>query len=307
MDGIINLHKPAGITSHGAVVLVRRAAPGVKVGHAGTLDPAAAGVLPICLGRATRVAEYIMDLPKGYRAAISLGVATTTGDAEGTILSRSTVPVLEKRRVEKLLFSLTGFQEQETPAFSAAKHRGRPLYHYARRGEAVPVKKRTVQIYRLDLLAFSPEQAPQIICEVECSRGTYIRVLAEEIGRRLGCGAHLQALERFFVGPFDIASAVTPQDVDKAAASGNLGEILLPTDEALTGFQALCLPDKAVEDLRAGRTVPWRCLDEAEISLLPEGRQLLRIYDTRGEFKALARVGEDSGVPFLQTEKFLAP
>ncbi len=306
MDGIINLNKPAGISSHHAVAGVRRLVPGVKVGHAGTLDPAATGVLPLCLGRATRVAEYLVELRKGYRAAINLGVTTTTGDAEGAVVSRSDLPLLERTDIEELLHSLTGLQQQEIPAYAAVKYRGRPLYDYARRGEAVPVKKRRVEIYRLELLAFSPERAPQFICEVECSRGTYIRALAEEIGRRLGCGAHLHALERFFVGPFEIGSAVSPDDLERAASGGSFNEMLLPMDRALAHFEALTVPDTVVNDLRAGRAVPWRRLEQAGFDA-PPGPRPLRVYNSRGHFKALARIHGAGGDIILKTVKFLAP
>ncbi len=306
MDGIINLNKPAGISSHGAVAEVRRLVPGVRVGHAGTLDPAATGVLPICLGRATRVVEYLVELRKGYRAAIELGVATSTGDAEGEVVSRSDVPLLERPEIEKLLQSLTGVQRQKTPPYAAAKHRGRPLYEYARRGERVPVKMRTVEIYRLDLLAYSPGEAPHIICEVECSKGTYIRELAEEMGRRLGCGAHLHALERLFVGPFESGNAVSPEALARAAAGGGFREMLLPMDRALEHFEALSVPDTVVNDLRAGRAVPWSRLEEAGLCRHQPGSRMLRIYNTVGHFKALARI-HGAGVDMvLKTVKFLA-
>ncbi len=310
MNGIINMKKPSGITSHRIVAEVRRLVPGVKVGHAGTLDPAATGVLPLCLGRATRIAEYIMDLKKGYRASITLGVSTATGDAEGAVLARQEPPPLGKGDIEKLFLSLTGLQQQETPAYSASKYRGRPLYSYARRGDEVPVKMRTVHIYRLRLLAFSPEKTPQIICEVECSRGTYIRALAEEMGRRLGCGAHLQGLERHFVGPFDLRDAHSPAGLEKAAASGSLVDLLLPMELALEHFDALTVSDGIIEDLRAGRAVPWSGPGQgAEVApgAAAVDIQPLRVYDSRGLFKALARIHVCGSRRFLRTIKFLAP
>lgn len=306
MDGIINLNKPAGISSHQAVAGVRRLVPGVKVGHAGTLDPAATGVLPLCLGRATRVAEYLFELRKGYRAVINLGITTTTGDAEGTVVSRSPLPHLNQADIESLLQSLTGLQQQEIPKYAAAKYRGRPLYEYARRGEEVPVKQRAIRIYRLELLDFFPDGEPQITCEVDCSRGTYIRALAEEIGRRLGCGAHLQTLERLFVGPFNLETAFSPADLENAAAAGIFKELLLPMDQALLQFPALILPGSAINDLRAGRPVPWSRLGQAKATPAP-GPQPLRIYDAKREFKALARIHEVDGNIFLKTIKFLAP
>ncbi|MGB4443488.1 MAG: tRNA pseudouridine(55) synthase TruB [Dethiobacteria bacterium] len=305
MDGIINLNKPAGISSHGAVATVRRLVPGVKVGHGGTLDPAATGVLPLCLGRATRIAEYLFELRKGYRATITLGVSTTTGDAEGAVISRSEIPCLEQESIKKIFRSLTGVHQQKVPAYAAVKHRGRPLYDYARHGEEVPVKKRTVEIYRLELLSFCPLAAAQIICEVECSRGTYIRALAVEIGRLLGCGAHLHTLERLFVGPFKIDTAIPPEQLAAAAAAGELKKMLLPMDRALLHFETLTVSDEIVEDLRAGRAVSRSKLGPAG-AVLPTGYPV-RVYDLQGQFKALARCEEVESGTFLKTVKFLAP
>ncbi|NLA25764.1 MAG: tRNA pseudouridine(55) synthase TruB, partial [Firmicutes bacterium] len=174
MDGIINLDKPSGITSHDAVALVRRLAPGVKVGHAGTLDPAATGVLPLCLGRATRVSQYILEMNKSYCAAINLGITTTTGDAEGDVITSVDPPHFKQSDVEKVIDSLKLLQLQVIPPYAAAKHRGRPFYEYARRGKKVPIRMRSIRIYHSKLLNFSPESAPQITFEVECSKGTYI-------------------------------------------------------------------------------------------------------------------------------------
>lgn len=303
MDGIINLNKPAGISSHQAVVALRRLVPGTRVGHGGTLDPAAGGVLPLCLGRATRIAGYLFDLRKGYRASIALGVATSTGDAEGAVTFRKAPPCLEREDIEKLFRSLTGTQLQEVPAYAAVKHRGRPLYDYARRGEKVPVKRRTVEIYRLELISSSPAG---IACEIECSRGTYIRALAIEIGKRLGCGAHLHALERLFVGPFTIETAVTPERLSTAAAVGELEKFLQTMDRALFHLEALTVSEEAVADLKAGRTAAWKMPDPGKmpaVSGFP-----VRIYDPGGRFRALARFEKDSsGSLLLKTEKFLSP
>jgi len=307
MDGIINLNKPAGLSSHGAVAAVRRLFPGVRAGHGGTLDPAATGVLPIGLGRATRGLEYLVEQRKGYRAAIELGVITSTGDAEGEVLCRQPVPPFEREKIEAVLQALVGLQQQRTPPYSAAKHRGRPLYEYARRGESVPVKMRTVEIYRLELLAYSYDRVPQLLCEMECSRGTYVRELAQEIGRRLGCGAHLHRLERFFVGPFHIDSAASLDELEEAAAAGRLGEMVLPMDRALLHFDALTIPGSAVEDLRMGRSVPWSRLEEAGLQSPPHRTPLLRIYDPGGNFKALARLCGVKRKLALKTVKFLAP
>lgn len=304
MDGVINLYKPAGVSSHDAVAMVRRLAPGVRIGHGGTLDPAATGVLPLCLGRATRIADYLFDLPKGYRAAITLGLTTATGDAVGAVLSRSTPPLLEEEQIKGLFRSLTGRREQDVPAYAAVKYRGRPLYHYARRGEEVPVKRRTVEIYSLELISYRPAAPAQIVCRVECSRGTYIRALAEEMGSCLGCGAHLHALERYFVGPLIIEEAVTLDRLSAAAEAGRLGEMIWPMDRALVHFKALTVSQGVLDDLRAGRAVPWE--EPAVGEPLEPGGAPLRIYDPRGRFRALARCEASGRGSVLRTEKFLS-
>ncbi|NLA12567.1 MAG: tRNA pseudouridine(55) synthase TruB [Firmicutes bacterium] len=305
LDGIVNLDKPAGITSHDAVAAMRRLVPGTKVGHGGTLDPAASGVLPLCLGRATRIAEYLFDLRKGYRTAVTLGTTTDTGDAAGTIISQKEPPLLERKNIEQLLRSLTGTQEQEVPAYAAVKHRGRPLYEYARRGEKVPKKKRTVEIYRFELIAFDPAAPAQILCEVECSRGTYIRSLAVELGARLGCGAHLQALERLFVGELSLGEAFSLEQLSTAAAAGTLPGMLLPLDRALLHLEALTVTGSTVEKLRAGRAVPWE--RSAAVEALVAAALPVRIYDPQNRFRALARFTGSGADILLKTDKFLSP
>ena len=250
------------------------------------------------------MAEYLFDLRKGYRAVVTLGVTTSTGDAEGTVLLKTAPPPLDENKIKELFRSLTGTLEQEVPAYAAAKYRGRPLYEYARRGEKVPPKKRSVEIYRLELLSYRPAAAAQIICEVECSRGTYIRTLAVEIGERLGCGAHLHSLERLFVGPLTIAKALTPDQLTAAAAEKRLKSLLLPLDRVLLHLEALTLTDGAVEDLRKGRAVSWRLSAEDE-AVWPAGPPL-RIYDTGGRFRALARLEKSDSGMLLRTVKFLS-
>ncbi len=304
MDGMIILNKPPGLTSHQCVAAVRRLVPGVKVGHAGTLDPAATGVLPLCLGKATRIVEFLMDQRKGYRAGVQLGVSTDTDDAQGEVVNRRPVPQLDAGTLDALLQSLTGEQEQVPPAYSAVKHRGRPLYYWARRGERVEKKPRRITIYSVELLEYNPSGQPHLTLQIACSRGTYIRSFAAEIGRRIGCGAHLWSLERNFVGPFTLQEATTLETLQDAAARGSLQRFILPMDLALQHLPALTLDRRAILHLKHGR--PVDCSDCGAENLDQADALLLRIYGPGGRFYALARLETAESKSILKTVKYLA-
>lgn len=305
MDGIINLDKPAGMTSRRAVDAVRKAfPPGVKAGHAGTLDPAATGVLPVCLGKATRIVEYLMEHRKGYRAAVQLGVTTDTGDAGGQILGQHPVPALRREELEEVCRSLTGPLRQKPPAYAALKYRGKPYYYWARRGIEIEREPRLIKVYRFALLHYRPGGNPHLVCEVECSRGTYIRSLAAELGRCLGCGAHLLSLVRLFVGPFTLEEAVSPEEVAAAAARAEVESIVWPMDRALPHFGAVTATWEAVEALRQGRAVSLERLLPVE-EWVTAGPLPVRVYDPAGRFRALAAWHRSETKAVLKTEKFL--
>jgi tRNA pseudouridine55 synthase len=274
------------------------------VGHAGTLDPAATGVLPVCLGRATRVAEFLMDHAKGYQAGIQLGVSTDTEDAQGKIIQELPVPELTLQELQMILQGLAGAQEQVPPAYSAVKHRGRPLYYWTRRGETVEGKARTVTIYKLELQRFNPSGRPHLTLVIECSRGTYIRTLAAEIGRRIGCGAHLWSLLRCFVGCFTLEDATTLEELQAASLQGDLTRFIIPMDRALMHLPSLILDKVEALHLKHGRAVSVVQPPNHEQDL--EGGKPLRIYNQDGQFLALAMwetVGEEK---LLKTVKYLA-
>lgn len=302
MHGILNLNKPRGMSSHDLVREIRRLLPGCKVGHAGTLDPGASGVLPVCVGKATRVVEYLMDLPKGYQAAVELGVTTDTGDAYGRVLERRPLPPLERRRVEALLQSFLGEQEQLPPLYSAIKYRGQPLYKWARKGREVPRRPRKIQIYEIVLLKLDPSGRPQLTFQVKCSRGTYVRTLVEDIGAALGCGAHLFSLVRLFVGSMTLLQSRTLPEVRKRAAAGKLGGLLEPMDRPLAHFPRLSVSDAELLALKQGRVLE---LELPPSWAAPRGGSLLRIYDRQGAFRALARGFQEGERWRLKTEKFL--
>lgn len=246
--GLLNVNKPSGPTSYDIVAWVRRGTRVKKVGHAGTLDPLATGVLVLCLGPATRLAEYVMGSAKTYRARVHFGVETTTYDAEGEVVARNSAPVT-REVVEAALPAFRGAIEQVPPMYSAIQQGGRRLYDLARAGQEVERAPRPVTIDRLDLLAWEP---PFAELEVACSPGTYIRSLAFDLGRAVGVGAHLAALERTASGSFTVAGAVSWPDLEAAMAAGTWRDWLLPPERAVAHLPAVALDDDAAQRVRNG-------------------------------------------------------
>jgi tRNA pseudouridine55 synthase len=251
IDGVLVIDKPAGLTSHDVVARVRRAAGQSRVGHAGTLDPAATGVLVCALGGATRLIEMLQDdTLKTYRAVVRLGATTSTDDAEGAVLATAPVPTLDAAQLERVLAQFRGAIMQVPPMVSAVHHQGQRLYHLARSGQVVERTPRPVHIHRLTLLEV---QASCISLEAVCGKGTYIRSLARDLGEHLGCGAHLATLQRTAVGPFTLAGAVP-----LAALSDRTTVLahLLPPTVALSGWMQLELDAAMCVALRHGRAIP---------------------------------------------------
>ncbi len=279
VEGVILLDKPPGMSSNAALQAVRRLFGGVKAGHTGTLDPLATGLLPMCLGAATKFAGGLLDTDKTYRALIRLGVATTTGDAEGEpVFHGSLEGCLE--RVPETLGAFIGEIDQVPPMFSAVKHRGRALYSYARAGQAVERHARRVTVYALELLSASGED---VLVRVHCSKGTYIRTLAHDIGQRLGCGAHVQALRRTGIGQLKIDEAVG-LDALAALPEADREKCLLSSDVLLAGLPAVVLDRARADALLQGRPV-------AIVEPQPAGS--VRLYGEDGLFLGLGTQGGD--------------
>src|SRR5215469_16571353 len=227
MDGIFAINKAPGMTSHDVVARVRKLAKQKRVGHAGTLDPLATGVLPILLGQATRVAEYLSEGGKAYRATIRFGVVTDTYDAEGRV-SRTSAVALHEDEIAAVLPDFLGEQMQVPPAYSAVKRGGQPAYRLARAGEEVALEPRNVVIYALRVVSWEP---PDLVLDVECGAGTYIRSLAYDLGQRLGPGAYLAGLVRTRSGPFSLAQCLTLEALEAALADGHWRDGLYAPDE----------------------------------------------------------------------------
>jgi len=264
VSGILNIDKPRGLTSHDVVDRVRRLAKQRRVGHAGTLDPLATGVLILCLGRATRIVEYLSESPKAYRATIRFGLVTDTWDLEGEVIEEREWQGLSLAEIQQVLPQFQGTIEQVPPMYSALKHQGKPLYKLARQGITIARKPRRVEIYRLSILDWCP---PELVLEVECSKGTYIRSLAYELGQALGVGGCLVGLVRTAVGPFRLEDAVALSTLEEAK---DWRRYLLPMDRALIGLPAVVLDEETARRLRFGQSI---ALGDA-----PEGH-LLRAYD----------------------------
>jgi len=250
LSGIVNVDKPVGMTSHDVVDAVRRMAGQRKVGHAGTLDPLASGVLLVCLGQATRVVEYLMAGRKSYRSTILLGQTTTTYDVEGEVVASGGRTDISQAEIEAALAGFLGPIEQVPPVYSALKQQGQPLYKLARQGKEVEPLPRAVQIHGLELLEWV---SPTLTVQVTCSPGTYVRSLAHDLGQRLGSGACLAGLVRLRSGRFSLEEAVSLDRLEEAFQHGQEADYLLPIDEALLDLPALILSQADTQRIVQGQ------------------------------------------------------
>ena len=329
MDGILNLNKPKSWTSHDVVAYVRRLTGVRRIGHAGTLDPMATGVLLVCLGRATRIAEYLMAGRKRYRAAIRLGISTDSHDADGRVTATSPVTV-NRSEVERALSVFRGSIEQVPPMVSAIKQNGQPLYKLARRGITVERAARRVEIFDLTLTDWHP---PTLTVELTCSPGTYVRALARDLGQQLGCGAHLTALTRLSSGVFSLSEAIDlqqfaavvaadervrakapPDPIPASAPELSRDErerikkftpawhsLVLPIDAGLKHFPKCTLGAQESRRLRSGQPLP------AELVTAPRDK-LCRVYlATDADRKLLALIRFDDDTQSWRPHKVFRP
>jgi tRNA pseudouridine55 synthase len=283
VSGIIVLDKPAGMSSNGALQHVKRLYNANKAGHTGNLDVPATGLLPICLGEATKVSAYLLDSNKTYSARCKLGVTTTTADAVGEVLTNNTVPEISETDFKQVLNKFIGEIEQVPPMYSALKHNGKRLYELAYKGIEVERKARIITIHSIKLLDFNTDEFE---IAVSCTKGTYIRTLAEDIGHELGCGAHILTLRRLGAGPFNESQMMTPVQLQEVAEQGfeQLDNLLLPMDIALVNFPEIRLSEDLAYYLCQGQTVM--------ASGLPKSGRL-RIYNKSAQFIGLGEVTDD--------------
>jgi len=276
MDGILNIHKATGMTSHDVVAKVRKTVKQRRVGHAGTLDPAASGVLPICVGQGTRVAEYLSESGKAYQATIVFGSETDTYDEEGQVTRTASTENLALGPIEAALQQFLGPQMQIPPRYSAIKIQGQAAYKRTRAGEEITLPARPVEIFQLHIQAW---QNPILLLDVSCSKGTYIRSLAYDLGRALECGAHLGGLVRTRSGPFRLEESITLEELARALEAGEIARYLQPADRALEQYPALHLNAEESALVKHGN---------AFLSDHHEGQSLARIYNPDGLFIAIA-------------------
>jgi len=284
MDGILNINKEVGMTSHDVVGRVRRLLKQKRVGHAGTLDPAAGGVLPICIGQGTRVAEYLSESGKAYQAEIVFGIVTDTYDAEGAIIRQSDTTGLTLEMIEQALPAFLGPQMQVPPRYSAIKIQGQAAYKRARAGEEITLEPRPIEIYSLHVIAWH-EQPPRLTLAIECSKGTYIRSLAHDLGERLGYGAHLAALLRTRSGPFTLEGSITLEQLAAASEQGTVSDYLFPIDYALQHLPSLHLDAATVEGVLHGNPFHHQAQPSTSVQ---SGTDLARVYAPNGQFLAIA-------------------
>ena len=287
VHGVLLLDKPQGISSNSALQIAKRLYRAQKAGHSGSLDPLATGLLPLCFGEATKVSGFLLDADKTYRFSAQLGVTTDSGDADGQVLATRPLPAdLSPERVEAVLAQFRGPILQIPPMYSAVHHQGQRLYRLARQGVEVERPARPVTIHDLRLLTLA---GATLECEVRCSKGTYVRVLAEDIGQALGCGAHITVLRRVGVAPYDASRMLTLPQLEALAAEGEaaLDAQLLPVDSAIAAWPALTLSAELAHALRLGQALR---IDSAP------NTGCVRVYSANAGFIGIGEILDDGRV-----------
>lgn len=305
MDGVLAIRKEAGWTSHDVVAKIRQILGGTKIGHAGTLDPSATGVLPVLIGRGTRIAEYLVEWNKEYHAVLRLGETTDTLDATGTVLSRQPTDDVTEAAIHEAVGRFRGVIRQVPPMYSAVKVGGVPLYKLARAGKTVPRDARTVVISALDVLAI---RGRDVTLKLICSKGTYVRTLCADLGETLGVGAHLVTLERRRVGPLALEQAITVEEVAMREALGQLSSHVMSLDVALQNLPVVTVDGSMVDHVRHGAPVSLQGLTlGGGLSVLirkPDTR--VRIHDPHDRLLAIGRYPGERGTSLL-VDKVLIP
>ena len=290
ISGIVLLDKPLGITSNRALQIVKRLFNTAKAGHTGSLDPLATGLLPLCLGEATKVSGFLLDANKSYIATIKLGVKTSSADAEGEVIETRPVENYSKKQIKAAIDHFIGDIEQIPPMHSALKVDGQPLYKLAHQGLVIERKARSVHIFDIEILR---HEADEIEIAVDCSKGTYIRTLAEDIGEKLGCGAHLSALRRTASGPFELEDSITLEELENLAEHSaehgfaDLDKVLMPAEDALHDWESINLSNDAAHYICQGQAV-----------LVPKAPTsgLVRLFSDEKGFLGIGEILEDGRV-----------
>lgn len=289
INGILLLDKPLGITSNGALQRIKYLFNAKKAGHTGSLDPMATGMLPLCFGEATKFSQFLLDSDKTYYVTAQLGVCTTTGDREGTVTAEKPVSDMSVERIDAVLNQFLGAIDQVPPMFSAIKVQGKPLYELARKGIEIERKSRRITIYSINRKNIDID-AKQLSFEVHCSKGTYVRTLVEDIGRELGCGAHVADLRRTRVAPYDGMKLYTFEELQalvETQGQSALEACLLPIETAVSTFPAVTLSTSSAFYMRTGQAVR---------TALPLHAPLIRLYSEDERFLGIGEATEDGRV-----------
>lgn len=296
-NGVLNIYKEKGFTSHDVVAKMRGILQQKKIGHTGTLDPDAVGVLPVCLGNATRLADMLTDRDKEYEAVMRLGVKTDTQDLSGTVLEEKPVAVSEAE-VETAIQSFAGGYEQVPPMYSALKVNGKRLYELAREGREVERRPRSVALYRIEILSM---QLPEVSIRVSCSKGTYIRTLCHDIGEKLGCGAVMSSLKRTKSGCFTLDTAITLSELERLRDEKNVEKVLIPVDAMFDELAQVHVPDIYIKAVQNGNLFSLHQIMERRMF---GPNEEVRVYDGTGRFYGIYTFDREEGV-FKPRKMFL--
>jgi len=294
MNGILNIFKPKGISSHQVVREVRNILNVPKAGHTGTLDPSASGVLVICLGQATKIAEFLVGTRKHYQCEVILGISTDTQDSEGKIVQEKKVEAdINEKRIKDTFRKYEGTISQTPPMFSAVHYQGKRLYHLARKGIKVTRNPKKVKIYQLNLIDFNQKVNPIVKFEVICSKGTYIRTLCNDIGDELGCGAYLSNLIRKKVGNFSIEDSLNLEELKKDKTSGE--RYLISIDSALEELDKIIVKSEATKTVLNGGVISSEQIVEIPEGLKAEKDKFVKIFDAKGNLLSIASSIKEDG------------
>jgi len=294
INGIFILSKPSGMSSNQALQRVKRAFDAEKAGHTGSLDPMATGVLPICFGEATKFSQYLLNADKSYRATFSLGIKTDTGDSDGKIVSIEDTNSVDFGKLQNATEKFLGQIRQVPPMYSAIKRQGKPLYKLARQGIKVDREPRIVHIYKYQIERLIKKPIPELDVDIRCSKGTYIRALAEELGSILGCGAHVSRLDRYSVGPFDEGDAISLGYLEKIEKTGKrelLESLLCPVDAGIMNYPKVNLDAAQMSDLTNGQSVLL-----SQCFITGQEADIVRVFDENQNFMGVAQITGDNSI-----------
>ncbi|MBU3070574.1 tRNA pseudouridine(55) synthase TruB [Aestuariicella sp. G3-2] len=294
VSGVLLLNKPSGMTSNDALQQAKRLFYVAKAGHTGSLDPLATGVLPLCFGEATKFSQFLLDADKRYRTTYRLGAFTTTGDVDGELLEQVSAAHITREQILQELEVFKGDIEQVPPMYSALKHNGEPLYKLARQGIEIERPARPVTIYSIELLDFRAGEQAEVDLDIRCSKGTYIRSIAEDLGKALGCGAHVAVLHRSESGPFEESATVSLDELREERGEG-LAELLdhhlLPTDAPVQELPSMALEDTSAYYFRLGNPV----MDPQVYRIGDEG-DMVRVFAENGDFLGIGVLDDEGRV-----------